>query len=118
MDFQNNQAIYIQIADIMCENILLKKWEEDERIPSIREIAVAMEVNPNTAIRTFNYLQDMGIIYNKRGIGYFIAEDGYKKTLDYKKKEFMKIDVPLLFKKLNMLNIDINDIVKLYKSYK
>lgn len=117
MDYRENQAIYMQIADVMCENILLKKWKEGERIPSIREIAVMMEVNPNTAVRTFNYLQDIGVINNKRGIGYFITEGGYKKTLDHKKDEFMKKDLPDFFRKLRILNIDINDVVKMYKEY-
>lgn len=118
MEFKDKQAIYIQIADLMCENILLKKWKEGERIPSVREIAVAMEVNPNTTMRTFNYLQDKEIIYIKRGIGYFVSEDGYKKTLDYKKDEFLKVDVPVFFKNLKLLNVDIKEIVTLYNNDK
>jgi len=116
MEFNENQAIYLQIADIMCENILLKKWKEGERIPSVRDIAVITEVNPNTAMRTFTYLQDLEIIYNKRGIGYFVANDGYKKTLAYKKDEFMKNDVPFFLKNLKLLNIDIKEIVTLFKN--
>ncbi|MFC2136843.1 GntR family transcriptional regulator [Bacteroidota bacterium] len=115
MEFKEKQAIYLQIADIMCENILLKKWKEGERIPSVREIAVITEVNPNTAMRTFTYLQENEIIYNKRGIGYFVADDGFKKTLAYKKEEFMKNDVPLFFKNLKLLDIDIKEIVTLFK---
>ena len=116
MEFKEKQAIYLQIADIMCENILLKKWQEGERIPSVREIAVITEVNPNTAMRTFTYLQDLEIIYNKRGIGYFVASNGYEKTLTYKKGEFMKNDVPLFFRNLSLLNIDIKEIVTLLKN--
>jgi GntR family transcriptional regulator len=78
MEFGDNNAIYLQIADHFCENILLQKWNPGDRIPSVREMAVSIEVNPNTVMRTFNYLQDKGIIFNKRGIGYFVTEDGFQ----------------------------------------
>jgi len=116
MEFKENQAIYLQIADIICENILLKKWNEGDRIPSVREIAVSTEVNPNTAMRTFTYLQEKEIIYNKRGIGYFVSEDGYNKTLAYKKENFMNNDVPIFLKNLKLLSIDIKEIVTLFKN--
>jgi len=118
MEFKNDQAIYLQIADFICENILLKKWKEGERIPSVREIAVETEVNPNTAMRTFTFLQEKEIIYNKRGIGYFVSDDGYKKTLEYKKDEFLRNDMPLFFKNLKLVDMNIEEIAELYKNYK
>ena len=65
MEFKDSKSIYVQIADIFMENILKKNWNENERIPSIREIAVELEVNPNTTIRSFSYLEEKGIIFNK-----------------------------------------------------
>ncbi len=118
MDFNENQAIYLQIADYFCENILLKKWQEGEKIPSIREIAVQVEVNPNTAMRTFSYLQEKGIIYNKRGIGYFVAENGYEKTLELKKEQFIQEELPQMFRTLDMLRMDFKDLEKFYHTYK
>lgn len=117
MEFKDKQAIYIQIADLICENILLKKWKEGERIPSVREIAIDMEVNPNTTMRTFNFLQEKEIIYNKRGIGYFVSDDGFTKTMEYKKEEFLQNDIPFFLKNLKLLNININTVVELYKTY-
>ena len=87
MEFRDKQAIYLQIADHFCENILLEKWKPGDRIPSVREMAVNMEVNPNTVMRTFTYLQDKEIIFNKRGIGYFVSEDGLKRTINLKKED-------------------------------
>lgn len=118
MEYRSNQAIYLQIADMICEKILLKKWKEGERIPSVREVAVSMEVNPNTAVRTFNYLQEKGIIQNKRGIGYFVVDGGFEKTLAMKKEAFMKNDVPHFLRNIKLLRIDINDIVKMYNERK
>ena len=110
MEFKDNKSIYLQIADLFCENILTKKWKEDERIPSVREIAVALEVNPNTAMRSFLFMEEKDIIYNKRGIGYFVSDDGYKKTLALRKEIFIKTELPELFKTLKLLKMTLNDI--------
>ena len=71
MNFKESKAIYLQIADRICDEILLGQLGEEERIPSVREYAAIVEVNANTVMRSFDYLQSQNIIYNKRGIGYF-----------------------------------------------
>ncbi|WP_298925372.1 GntR family transcriptional regulator [uncultured Allomuricauda sp.] len=114
MDFDNGKPIYLQIVDFFYENILIKRWKEDERIPSVREVAMMVEVNPNTAIRAFNHLQDLEVIYNKRGIGYFVSENGYAKVLDIKRKEFMQHMLPDVFKKMILLNISFDDLKNTY----
>lgn len=114
MDFDNGKPIYLQIVDFFYENILMKRWKEDERIPSVREVAMMVEVNPNTAIRAFNHLQDLEVIYNKRGIGYFVSEDGYAKVLDIKRREFMQHMLPDVFKKMILLNISFDDLKNTY----
>lgn len=117
MDFANKQPIYMQIAEYFCENILKKEWKENEKIPSVREIAVEVEVNPNTAIRAYTFLQDQGIIYNKRGIGYFVAVDGYEKARQMRKEEFIQKDLPSLFKTMELLSLKLEDLVQLYNKH-
>jgi DNA-binding transcriptional regulator YhcF (GntR family) len=73
-----------------------------------------MEVNPNTVMRTFNFLQDKGIIFNKRGIGYFISEDGYQQTLELKKQTFLEEEMPRFIKTMKLLGITISDLEKIY----
>ncbi len=117
MEFREDQAIYLQIADLFCENILTGKWNPGDRIPSVREMAVNVEVNPNTVMRTFNYLQDKGIIFNKRGIGYFVADDGFEKTRALKKEDFIHHELPRFFKALRMLNMELDDLKSYYERY-
>lgn len=117
MEFNDNQPIYMQIADHFCEQILLEKWKAGDRIPSVREMAVSIEVNPNTVMRTFNYLQEQGIIFNKRGIGYFVANDGFEKTKALKKKDFITQELPAFFKAMSLLNLSIEDIKQYYQQY-
>jgi GntR family transcriptional regulator len=117
VDFSNDQAIYLQIADHFFENILLGKWHPGDRIPSVREMAVSIEVNPNTVMRTFTYLQDKGIIFNKRGIGYFVSDDGLERTLALRKEDFVTRELPRLFKFMSLLNISVDDISKYFDEY-
>lgn len=117
MEFTDNQAIYLQIADHFCENILLEKWKVGDRIPSVREIAVTIEVNPNTVMRTFTYMQEKGIIFNKRGIGYFVSDDGFEKTKLLKKENFVKQELPLVFREMTLLNITMDDVNTYYQHY-
>jgi GntR family transcriptional regulator len=118
MEFGENNAIYLQIADQLCEQILKQIWKPEDRIPSVRDMAVQIEVNPNTVMRTYNYLQDKGIIYNKRGIGYFVADDGYEKTKALKKDDFIHTELPQLFKTMELLHLTVDDIHIQYKKYK
>ena len=95
----------------------MKKWNNGDRIPSVRELAINIEVNPNTVMRTYGYLQEKGIIYNKRGIGYFLADDAYTETLQLRKDEFIKDELPQIFKAIKLLDIQFKDLEDLYKAY-
>ena len=113
MEFKETKSIYHQIADMFYENILLKKWTENERIPSVREIAVMLEVNPNTALRAFAFLEEKQVIFNKRGIGYFVCDGGYERALELRKEIFTKHELPDFKKTLKLLNIEIEDLKNL-----
>jgi DNA-binding transcriptional regulator YhcF (GntR family) len=117
MEFRKKDAIYLQIADILCENILTKNWIENNRIPSVREMAVSLEVNPNTVMRAYAYLQDKQVIYNKRGIGYFVAKEAYRETVRLMKSTFIKNDLPHLFKTMRILDMDFEELQTLYKKH-
>ncbi len=106
MEFKDKQAIYLQIADYVCDHILTGKWPAGEKIISIRELAVKLEVNPNTAMRTYEYLQQQGIIFNKRGIGYFVDETAPDKIRELRRKRFFEYELPEFIKTIRMLGID------------
>jgi GntR family transcriptional regulator len=117
MDFNNQQPIYLQIAELICEKILLKTFREDERIPSVREMAVQLEVNPNTVMRTFEFLQGKDIINNKRGVGYFVSADGIAQATDFKKTEFLNTELPKIFRTAQLLGLSIEDLQKQYNAF-
>ncbi|SKB52550.1 GntR family transcriptional regulator [Dyadobacter psychrophilus] len=117
MEFKDKQSIYLQIADYICEQILLGKWPPNERIPSVRDLGGMLEVNPNTIMRTYDFLQNKEIIFNKRGIGYSVSEDAQQRILLYKKERFLESELPEVFKTLYLLNITMDEVETLYKQF-
>lgn len=117
MDFRDKQAIYLQIAEYMSEQVLMSRWAVGEKIPSVRELATDLEVNPNTVMRTYEFLSQQGVISNKRGIGYFVADEALDKIRTYRREQFLQNDLPQFFKNLNLLNINLQEIEARYTDY-
>ena len=119
MHFENStQAIYLQIVEYVCEQIILKQWPAGEKIPSVRELAVMMEVNPNTVMRSYEVLKNEQIIFDKRGIGYFIDPKGEGKALKYLQQEFTDKALPQVFKTMYLLKMDITDLEKPFEQFR
>ena len=117
MEFRDNKAIYLQIADYVCEHILLGKWKADEKVPSVRELAVEMEVNPNTVMRTYELLQNKNIISNKRGIGFFVGERATENVKGYRKVQFIDDELPVVYRNIYLLNISFDELKAKYESF-
>jgi DNA-binding transcriptional regulator YhcF (GntR family) len=112
MDFKETQPIYMQIADWACEQILLDKWKPDERALSVRELGALLEVNPNTVVRSYDFLQNKEILVNKRGVGFFIAPNAADKIREFRKERFFEEELPVIFKTMKLLGIEVNEIVR------
>jgi GntR family transcriptional regulator len=118
MEFRETQSIYLQIADFVCEKILLKEWPPGGRIPSVRELAVQLEVNPNTVMRSYEFLQQEKVIFNQRGIGFFAAEDAVLQATRYRRDWFIEKDLPQVFRSLFLLGMDPEELKPLYEKFK
>lgn len=116
MNFKESKPIYLQIADRIMDEILQKIYPEEGRIPSVREYAATVEVNANTVARSFDYLQSREIIYNRRGIGYFVSAQARATIKEMRKREFIDGDLPELFRKMSLLGISIDEIIENYKN--
>lgn len=112
MNFSNDKAIYVQIAERLCDEILASKYKEDERIPSVREYAVLLEVNANTTVKSYDLLANEGIIYNKRGLGYFVSAGAKKQIKKARKQKFMKERLPELARQMKLLDISTKEVVE------
>ncbi|WP_329903545.1 GntR family transcriptional regulator [Porphyromonas pogonae] len=106
MNLLEEKAIFLQIVDRIKDRILEGIYVADERVPSVREIAEEMEVNPNTAMRSIERMQMEGLIYSKRGLGYFVSANALEVILEQRRERFRKEVLPALKREMKMLGID------------
>lgn len=115
MNFKEVKSIYIQIAERLCDGILQDEYAEGERIPSVREYAAVLEVNVNTVVKSYDYLSAKEVLFNRRGLGYFVAEGAKEHIAQLRREEFMHDELPEFFRRLRLLNIPIETVVALYE---
>lgn len=114
----SGQAIYLQIADYICQKILLGEWQPKTKIPSVRELAVQMSVNPNTVARSYEFLKNNGIIIDRRGVGYFVETNGTEQARKYRQQEFLQNELPSFFNTLYTLGIELTELQHHYENFK
>lgn len=106
MNFNNEKPIYLQIVEVICDRILSGELKDGDRIPSVREYGADIGVNPNTMIRSYEKLTEDGIIFNKRGIGYFVADGARETVLDTQRRDFIEKEVPAIVQRIKLLGLD------------
>ena len=109
MMFSNDKAIYVQMADRLCDDILAGTYRDDDRIPSVREYAVMLEVNTNTAVKAYELLARDEIIYNKRGLGYFVSRGARDRILSERRREFRDVTWPEVLRQMKLLGLTRED---------
>lgn len=118
MEFSTNKAIYLQIAELLMDEILCGALAEGERIPSVRDYAARVEVNVNTVVRSFDHLAQREIIYQRRGLGFFVSEGAAKTILTLRRDEFFQTELPRIFQTMDKLNITLDEIIALHEKRK
>ena len=106
MEFNAHKPIYLQICSQLYEQIL----RGELRILSVRDYGIQLGVNPNTIMRSYETMTAAGIIYNKRGIGYFISPEAKDIVLKQMREEFLEKELPEVIKKMKLLGIGIEEI--------
>ena len=106
MNFDTQKPIYLQIVDVIADRILSGELKGGDRIPSFREYGADVGVNPNTMMRSYEKLTADGVIYNKRGIGYFVSENARETVLEAQRKDFIEKEVPAIRQRMKLLGLD------------
>jgi DNA-binding transcriptional regulator YhcF (GntR family) len=117
MGLKDNRPIYLQIADRLMDDIIAERYLPDERVPSVRDCAANAEVNANTAVRAYEHLESTGIIYNKRGLGYFVDPDAAKKIIEMRRQEFFSTEMTYFFNRLRSMGMSPDDLAQHYASF-
>ena len=111
-----NKPIYLQLADQIMDETERPGFEPDGRLPSVREYAAGSGVNPNTVMRTYTWLQQEEIIYNKRGVGFFFSPSAREKVREMRRSQFFAKDLPYLIERMKALGISPQDIETAFKN--
>lgn len=117
MQFKENKAIYLQIADRLCDEIVQARYREEERIPSVREYAALVEVNANTVMRSYDHLQQEGILFNKRGLGYYVAPGARRRIERTRRTLFLGEEAEAFFRNLQSLHISPEELLQMYRQF-
>lgn len=110
MNFSDEKAIFVQIADRLADEILMGKYGEGERVPSVRDYSVLLEVNANTTVKSYDLLTSAGIIFKKRGMGFYVAEGAKELIRESRRSEFIGRRLPEMFRQMRMLGIGIDEV--------
>ena len=119
IDFNDsNRAIYLQIADDIADRRLQGVLPPDERIPSVRDYAATVMVNVNTVMRAYEHLSSLGVIYNKRGLGYFVSAEAASVITRTRRRDFIDSGaIDRIFKQLHLLDISTAELNDMYNAY-
>ncbi len=118
MNWSDHKAIYLQIVDVMMDEILGGEVQAGQRALSVREKAAQIQVNPNTVVRSYGILEEAGVIQNKRGQGYFYAADTVDRAKAYRKEAFSNEMLPAVFRTMELLQILPAEFLEAYEAYK
>ena len=116
--FSENKAIYLQIAERICEDIILGTYAEAGRIPSVREYAQMIEVSANTVARSFDYLQQKGVLLNRRGVGLFVADNAVEAIKRMRREVFLSEELEAFMRQAVLLDISEQDLLSSYHAIK
>ena len=116
--FSENKAIYLQIAERICEDIFLGTYTEAGRVPSVREYAQMIEVSANTVARSFDYLQQKGVLLNRRGVGLFVADNAVEAIKRMRREVFLSEELEAFMRQAVLLDISEQDLLSSYHAIK
>lgn len=111
-----NISIYVQIAEYLRIEIFSGSLKPGDKLLSIRDMAIELEVNPNTIKRVYQELLDDGLIYTNKTLGNFVTED--KKLIEYKKKTYLINKTKAYVELLKTIDVDIDKAIKAYEGDK
>ena len=117
MQFDNTQPIWAQIYELLLTHIADGEWSEEERVASVRELGATLAVNPNTVMRAYERATDEQLIYNRRGIGYFVSVGARERAATLLRERFEREQLPSIFRSMQRVGITAEEFVLLYKNY-
>ncbi len=114
-NFDNERPIYVQLVEMIRIDIVSNKFKKGERLPSVRELALTMKVNPNTMQKALVELEEEQLIYTERTNGKFVTDD--EKLIEKTKKNLAQEKISNYLNSMNNIGIDYEAAVKYLQEY-
>lgn len=111
-DFHAGQPIFIQIRQRLIDMILRQAVAEGDALPSVRQIAGELSVNPLTVTKAIEALVDMQVVEKRRGLGMFVREGARQVLLEQERQSFLAEDWPRIRKRIEALELDVRALLK------
>lgn len=113
--FNQDRPIYLQISDRIMDEILAGAYADDARIPSVRDYGALLQVNTNTAVKAYDELSRAGIIYQRRGMGYFVTAGARDRIMEQRRQLFVDTTLKNIFHEMELLGITISDVMEAFE---
>ena len=110
--FNDTQPIFLQIRQRIVEMILNQAVQEGEPLPSVRQIATDLSVNPLTVTKAYDGLVDIGVVESRRGMGMYVNEGARTKLLAHERQKFLAEDWPRVMAQIKALELDPATLLK------
>lgn len=118
LDLSSDKSIYIQVAEIIENEIIIGNLNEDDQAPSTNQFAKIYNINPATARKGLNLLVEDKILYKKRGLGMFVAKGAKKKIIKKRQSTFYQEVLPKIIQEADRLEISLDEIIASIKEIK
>ncbi|MGJ8527680.1 GntR family transcriptional regulator [Maritalea sp.] len=110
--WNETQPIFIQIRTRIGALILNKTAKEDEALPSVRQIATDLSVNPLTVTKAYQSLVELGVVEKRRGLGMFVAQGAREILLKHEREKFLTEEWPRIVIQIKALDLDLKELLK------
>lgn len=111
IEFSKEKPIYSQITDYCLDRIRTGQWIPEGRIPSIKELSAELCVNARTVMKSYDEMESRGIIFQKRGMGYFVDREASKNVYEFLKDDFLKNVIPMVARKMAELGLTTEEVI-------
>ena len=107
----DSRPIFVQIAELIENDIIEGRLPEETQVPSTNQFASFYQINPATAAKGVNLLVDQGILYKKRGVGMFVTAGAHEKLMEKRREQFFEQYVATMIREAEKLGITEDQLI-------
>ena len=105
-DWDDSKPIYLQLRQVVAQQILRGLMQEGEAVPSVRQVAAEEKINPLTVSKAYQLLVDENLLEKRRGLGMFVTEGAQVLALEQERKQFIEQEWPKILERMEALELD------------